>query len=620
MLRKIKKIFLILKQRFEQLSLQNKLISLYIFIFMIPAISFTLYYSDQLYESSIKDIKNKNEYLLKIEEIHIKNNIESMRRTAQLVASDHEFIEYIKTRNETNINELIDFKMNAFSNVAKLQQNNPTIEDIHLFTNNPYVTEMWPLVLKEKRISHMPWYNDVNNRNGIEFWAFNEKGEDLLERNLYTSNSPRISLLREVEYPKDIHLGIVEISMLLSNFFPKMYSGIQDEQSEMILFDSEMNVFQNTQNNFLKSQQINASVIKDQLSKFRKESGTFQFKYKNIPYLIVSTYIEEIDAHMLNVISLENIYADMKQTRNLIVTGTFILVIILSVITYFLISLLLKRMYKLIHSMKRVKDGDLSLTVEINGQGEFAVLAYHFQEMLSKINGLIAETVNKQAATKEAELKALKTQIDSHFLYNTLENIKMMAEIEGKYDISDSLTSLGEMMRYNLRWKKDFVELREELTHIQNYIDIMNLRLDNCLSLVINVPEKLMSQKILKMSLQPIVENAVKHGITPRVSIGNGVIEINVSIDHGFVVLEIIDNGIGMSNELLMRLNKNIRVGVEPEQDYMQKQSGGIGLRNVNDRIQLHYGNDYGLTVESKPDHYTKVVVLMPYLIIKGRE
>ncbi|XQY92687.1 sensor histidine kinase [Metabacillus sp. HB246100] len=610
----MRKILLKMKDKLEQLSLPNKLISLYVIIFMIPAITFTIYYSNQLYENAINDITNKNESLLEIENIHIRNNIESMRRTAQLVTSDHEFIDYIETRNETNVNELIDFKMNAFSNVAKLQQNNPTIQHIRIYTNNPYVTEMWPLIFSENRISSVTWMDEVIERNGVEYWAFAANDKDLLERYELSNNDPRISLLREIEYPKDEHLGIVEISMLLKNFFPKMFSNIQEEKSELIVFDSSMNLFQNKKNTFLEEQGIDSALILDQLSHFyQKEKATFQFHHQDIPYLVVSTYIEDIDSHMLNLISLEDIYAQIKQTRNFIVGGTLFLVIILSIITYLLISLLLKKMYKLIDTMERVKRGEFSASVDISGQGEFAKLAYHFKEMLSKINGLIAETVNKQAATKEAELKALKTQIDSHFLYNTLENIKMMAEIEGKYDISDSLTSLGEMMRYNLRWKHDFVTLTEEIAHIQNYIDIMNLRLDHRLKVNINVPLELKDQQILKMSLQPIVENAVKHGLTPILSTKMGIIEINASVKKEWIEIEVVDNGIGMSKDAIKELLDKIGANQEQVKDLQQSKSGGIGLKNVNERIQLHYGSEYGLQIESKEESYTKVAVLLPY-------
>lgn len=608
-------------QKLWQLSLQNKLISLYVIIFMIPATIFTLYYSNQLYENSIRDITRKNEYLLEIERIHIHNNVESMRRTAQMVVSDNQFIEYIKTRNETNVNELIDFKMNTFSNVAKLQSNNPTIEHIRLYTSNPFVTEMWPIVFKEDRILDKPWLNEVMELNGMELWSYENQDMDLLNRYLIINNNAKISLLREIEYPKDEHLGVIEISMLLENFYPKMYSAVNDFESEMIVLDSNHSVYQNPDKNFLQEQGIELSVIQKEFNSIqKKELASAQFIHNNIPYLIVSMHVDDIDSHILNVISLQSVYAEMKQTRNIALSGTFLIVFILSVMTYLLISYLLKRMYKLIEMMKRVEKGDFSVQVDIQGHGEIAQLAQHFREMLNKINRLIADAVNKQASTKEAELRALKTQIDSHFLYNTLENIKMMAEIEEKYDISDALTSLGEMMRYNLKWKHDFVVLQEEITHIKNYIDIMNLRLDNRLDLRVTIPNELLEQEILKMSLQPIVENSVKHGISPIINSRQGVVGITAClIDDDFVVIEICDNGIGMSPHELDEVNKKIQMQDEQVIDHgsIQKENG-IGLRNVNERIKLHYGNEYGIHVESLEGQYTKVVVKLPCLIIKG--
>lgn len=599
-----------------RLSLQKKLISLYVIIFMIPAIIFTLYYSNQLYENSLSAITKKNENLLEMERIHIHTNIESMRRTAQMVVSDNDFIEYIKTRDETNINELIDFKMNAFSNVAKLQNNNPTIAHIRLFTSNPYVTEMWPIVFKEDRIIDKPWLSEVMVRNGMELWSYEKSDLDLLDRYLIINKNAKISLLREIEYPKDEHLGVIEISMHLKNFYPNMYSPVNDGQSEMIVIDSHQNVYQDPNKSFLNEHEIELSVIQKEHNTIKnKEIASAQFTQNNIPYLIVSTYIEDIESHVINVISLENIYAEMKQTRNIALSGTFLIVFILSLLTYLLISFLLKRLYKLIELMKRVEAGDFAVQVDIYGQSEIAQLAHHFREMLKKINRLIADAVNKQASTKEAELRALKTQIDAHFLYNTLENIKMMAEIEEKYEISDALTSLGEMMRYNLKWKNDFVVLQEEVTHIKNYIDIMNLRLDKRISLKVKIPGHLLEQEILKMSLQPIVENSLRHGIIH--TIYDGMIEITACIKDDNVQIQVTDNGVGMTAVDLEKLNHHIQVDDEKVPESIHQQ-GGIGLRNVNERIKLHYGNEYGLHVDSLEGQYTKVVVTLPCIVIKG--
>lgn len=608
---KLKEIF----HRLNSLSLQQKLIALYILIIIIPITIFTIFYSRVVYDGAINEIRIKNENALEIETIHIKNNIESMRRTAQMVVSDMEFLEFVKTRNEANVSQLIDFKMNELSNVTRLQNNNPAIENIRLYTTNPYITEMWPILFKEKRIMKKPWRDEVIEKNGMELWWFDQQTEDVLER-LPSQNTSKISLLRELDYPKDEHLGIIEINMFLKNFFPKMFGTVTDPGSAYVVLDRDMNMIRNYHHTFFEDEGINTEKLKREFSQSKqKGTSSFQFENKQTPYLVITAYLEDLDAYMLNVISLESLHEETAKTRTIIFSGIVFLVIILSLFTYVLISLLLKKMYKLRDSMTRVERGDFNFEVDVSGHDEIAELAFHFKNMLGKINSLIADAVNKQAAKKETELRALKTQIDSHFLYNTLENIKMMAEIEGQYTISDAVTSLGEMMRYNLKWKTDFVVLEEELNHIKNYIDIMNLRLDGLLSLHIEVPEELLEQEVLKMSLQPIIENAVKHGI--KASNAKGILQVRARCINDTAIIEIEDNGVGMSPAQCESLNSKIQS--EQESPTVSPAKGsGIGLRNVHERIKLYYGEGHGVFVTSVEGEFTLVTVTVPCKILKG--
>jgi two-component system sensor histidine kinase YesM len=245
--------------------------------------------------------------------------------------------------------------------------------------------------------------------------------------------------------------------------------------------------------------------------------------------------------------------------------------------------------------------------------------------MLRKINSLIVDAVNKQAATKEAELKSLKNQIDSHFLYNTLENLKMLAEIDAQYTISDALTSLGGMMRYNLKWTSDYVRLKDEITHCINYISIMDIRFNGCLKLEMDIPQEHLEQEVLKMSLQPIVENAVKHGM--KTDLGEMIamlITIKTYSHSHMTIIEVTDNGSGINELEMEKLNRKINMSdIEFNQMYknsfpLEGEGSGIGLRNVNQRIQLNYGKNYGIRIESSEGFYTRVTINLPYFILSG--
>lgn len=271
--------------------------------------------------------------------------------------------------------------------------------------------------------------------------------------------------------------------------------------------------------------------------------------------------------------------------------------------------------------MQKVGKGDFHVEIDVQGGDEIGELARHFREMLGTINGLIAEAVQRSAATKEAELQALRNQIDAHFLYNTLENLKMLAEVEGQYTVSDALTSLGSIMRYNLRWTGDTVQLADELKHIQHYISIMNIRYDEKLKVEIQAEDRFHAHELLKMSLQPIVENALKHGMYSALMRGDGlIINVQAYADDQFFYIEVTDNGIGIPADGLQQLNHKLIMSDEEFNQLTQETAGystghnGIGLRNVNQRIRLHYGEDYGICVESRQRSYTTVRVKLPLL------
>lgn len=611
----MKKIAKSIYQRYSQLSLQNKFVVLYVMLFMIPVIIIVFFYSNAFYKNAVKDSKEQNEYLMEMEKIHIEKNIETMRESAQMIASDDHIIDFISNRNERTVSELIEFQREHITKMVNVQTVNPSINHFRLFMDNESMYEMWPILYKESRIVATPWYSEVMNLDGKELWWLKHDDIDLLSN--IKEERPKISLYRRINDLYGNHLGIIEISMLQSNFFPRMFSPISDGMSEMIVINNDEEIYTNPANNFLKDEKFSSEDYRIILDKLTDEEDTDSFLLTNrhIPYLVVATYVKDIDVHMVNVISLQDIYMETKKARNVTLITAMVILFILSVLTYVIISLLLKKLYRLIDNMKQVEKGDFSTEINTDGHDEIAILAFHFKRMLSKINTLIADAVYKQAVTKDTELKALKTQIDSHFLYNTLENIKMMAEIEGKYEISDSITSLGEMMRYNIKWKNEYVVISEEIAHIKNYVDIMNLRLNRPLSLVVDIPDQLRDQEILKLSLQPIIENAIKHGIEPNsMKDEESIIHVKAYLQQQTVIIEVTDNGVGMDTQQLYTLNRKIN-GLSNDQSTSED---GIGLRNVHERIALFYGKGYGISVKSVKNEYTSVMIRLPYLIIRG--
>ena len=205
----------------------------------------------------------------------------------------------------------------------------------------------------------------------------------------------------------------------------------------------------------------------------------------------------------------------------------------------------------------------------------------------------------------------MQNQINAHFIYNVLESIKMMAEIDEEYTISDAVTALGEMLHYNMRWNKFLVTVQDEMNYIQNYVELMNLRYDFTITLSVQIPENLYRQDIPKMSLQPIVENAITHGIEELDA--DAVIEIKGIEHEKSFEIEITDSGTGMSEKQLAILRRKLRMRLNSD----TQPKHGIGLRNVQDRIHIQFGTEYGLSVYTKEHCYTKVSIHLP--ITRGK-
>jgi two-component system sensor histidine kinase YesM len=611
--------------RLEQLTLQTRLVIAYILIILLPTVLISVYIFRGLTGDTIDELTRTNENALEIEQIHIKNNMETMKRAAQMTEQTEKVLDYLSQPMEPGAQELIDLDNETVRmGILRLQYNNPGLELIRLYMSNPYTFEIWPVFLKESRVAGDAWYKPVMDKPGRDVWFFSRYTRELLQSRLSTEeeNKPKISLYRELQYPKGTHVGILEIDMALANFFPNTFNPLKDELAQTVIVDSEGSMYRDPSTGFFDREGLSEEVLRSQLGSLDAAAdgkGSFDFQAEGVPYLAVYSYIEPLGAYMLRIVALEHVLKDINTTRNNIILANIILLAILTLSTYWLNAIILKKLHVLTDSMKKVRQGDFASDIDIRGGGEVGELAHHFRKMLRKINELIADAVHKQAAAKEAELAALKNQIDSHFLYNTLENVKMMAEVQDQRAISDALTSLGSMMRYNMSWTSEYVRLKDEWSHIAHYVNIANVRFGDLVELVTDIPEGLLDQELLKMSLQPVVENAVKHGLQDDVL----TISLRAEADGEATLISVIDNGCGIPPERLRELNRRIMEGErrgtdEPGDSGRSRSGSGIGLVNVNSRIQMHYGKEYGLQVDSVQGRFTRVSIRIPHFVLGG--
>lgn len=228
--------------------------------------------------------------------------------------------------------------------------------------------------------------------------------------------------------------------------------------------------------------------------------------------------------------------------------------------------------------------------------------------MLDRTQQLMEQNVQSRLAAKDAQLHALQSQIDSHFLYNALESVRMMAETKHETELSDTLYALGSLLRYNMSWKTQNVTLKDEIDNIRKYIYLINIIHNIQAVLDIDIPPQCEEAEIPKLSLQPLVENSIVHGLPA----GRGNIHISVKAvcGSGALAIRVLDDGIGIKPETMAALQSALDGTLESG---LQIGKNGIGIVNVHKRFQVRYGMEYGLTLQSEPGAYTEALLTMPF-------
>lgn len=308
----------------------------------------------------------------------------------------------------------------------------------------------------------------------------------------------------------------------------------------------------------------------------------------------------------------------------IVIRNSLILIMLICMALAFLLSLevsykLVKPIKSLVGAMTKMEQGNLSASIDIKTNDETRLLADSFNSMARNIQNLIEKVYHAQLNQKEAELNALQSQINPHFLYNTLESIRGVAIAENVPSIALMAKSLSSLFRYSICKGKEIVSIKEEIEHVKNYIAIQNFRYEDKFAVEYRIADSLSDYRILKLILQPLVENAIQHGLETKM--GRGKIIIACEQTGALLRITIADNGVGIPEAKVSELNQSLSNNrlLISDSGTIQDQSGGtrsIGIFNVNARIKLYFGNEYGLKFTSQETVGTTVEIFIP--AIKG--
>lgn len=297
------------------------------------------------------------------------------------------------------------------------------------------------------------------------------------------------------------------------------------------------------------------------------------------------------------------------QTIHVIAWSIFLVAIVVILVSAFVAIFIASSTYrpikKLSKSMQSFGEGNFDVKCEVGTSDEIGVLADNFNKMVANLNDLVEKVYQATVLKQQAELKSLRMQINPHFLYNTLETINWMARMNGVSDIGNVVKALGDIMRATINGS-DFVQVYEEMNEISSYLNIQMFRYGDKLNTSINISDEIFDMFMPKLIIQPLLENAIVHGIENK--FGTGHIAICGELKDGVIIFTIQDDGIGIPKSSLNNL-------LQENYDLSQEGYTTIGVRNVDKRLKLYYGEKYGVEITSIVNVGTTVTVRFPGML-----
>lgn len=456
------------------------------------------------------------------------------------------------------------------------------------------------IVLKDKRISITKSSDKFSNKLVNEKRIFERKGAQVwfgINRDTHTLVMGAAINNLESQLP----IGYI-ISYIDEEYIKNIYMDIELSSSgDIFIIDNQGRVISNKRDEIL-----NEYLDENYLEKIiggDKESGFFLYTENGEENYLAYNYIEEQNWYLVTRIPAA-IYKQNKMLLRAIIFFSIIALLAFFFAVSFMSARILKSVKQLNTSIKDFGDGNFNTQCKITTNDEIGELGRTYNSMVDKINELIKKEYRQTLLKQHAELESLRMQINPHFFYNTLETINWMARINGIDEVVDVAKAMGDLMRLAISGP-EFITMEAEVTSISSYIKILNHRFGDTLEFNINVEKELGNLYLPKLIIQPILENAFIHGIAEKHSKGKGKITISITLENNDLIKILVeDNGVGIIPEKLK--------SIQSQHDDEQSQNVDLGIHNVDRRLKLYFGNQYGVRIESIVNVGTKVMIEFP--------
>lgn len=478
-----------------------------------------------------------------------------------------------------------------------------------IFYNHPKVQEVSIIDTTGKRDiirkDRLTTYTDIVDGFLAEDYLNNENGKGTVIPLQYTNNSDIFTHSQSIYYGRSIislfnmkNLGYIISSVDMSDTSLYDTDALMFDSQQVFVIDKFGNIVLSNNSDTVSSDLVTSIVEKYENTALINESNYIKIDGKLYLYHIVKNNI-----HTITTLPVGDIVVFAINSNLMIITISSILIILLFLLSDKFIQSIIVPLAELNQETKLHVKNDFRV-MEISGNDEITELTKSFNKMSTEIKYLIEEVYHKEALKADIELKMLKSQINPHFIYNTLETIRLKAKDIGDIEIEKIVFLLSKLLRQGVDSIHDkIITVQEELGILDDYVELQKIYYQDKFRFRKIVPKDLYDKKIMKLILQPLVENIIHHALFNNET----VVDISVMIieDNGNLVITVNDNGIGINQSKLKKIQKDIN---------SEKDSKSIGLKNINRRIKLLYGNDYGLDIASEVGYGTSIKVVLPLM------
>lgn len=586
---------------FKDMKFLHRMILIYLIGGIIPLLVMSIYTNMQTRKMMIKLTEETQAEELSVFSSSIRESMTVLDNVARLLCSNDEILKLTTRKYKNKTQFYSDYRKANTVMEDYINFYEQDISSINLFLDNPTIdtydlNRINNLSYFKQSVRTQTWYKETVDCVDEGYWYFGATSGD-------NEKDQTMQISRAVRDDDDDVVGIVVIQIQ----YDKVTLNEQ-RQDTAILYDDYYWISGNCSS-------LDYPFLKEEIQKINKSRVTKQISYGVEEYLISYERLQmDGSDDYYSVVSVQN-YQDIMAEVNQISMQAFIPEIIGMIVSALLIFAFAasysNRMFQLRVQMHHVAQGEYDEVERIEGNDEIGELYTELEQMMQDIRLLMSNVVDEQVQKeklhtkqKEVEFKMLASQINPHFLYNTLETIRMKAVVNHQPEIVELVKMLAKTMRYNIQVTDRLVTLKEELQMVEYYLKIQEYRFGDRITSELTIDSDVdMKARILPLTLQPFVENAFVHGLEEKACDARLVIHVYKKKDDIFI--EIRDNGKGMDYYELGHLRKIMKDE--------QGNDNHIGVRNVNQRIRLLFGGEYGVEVDSEKNVGTKVVIHIPY-------